>query len=56
MWGPKEPVVLEESADEEVIGDESALGDDSVSIANCPVGKVVTFCEVYSGVYCVVDV
>ena len=49
VWGPNEPVIIDETTDEEVVGDASEIKDDAKSVASCPVGKVVTFCESSTG-------
>ena len=49
VFGPTDPVVTGEESDEEVTGEASAMADDAKSIASCPVGKVITKCESFTG-------
>ena len=49
VWGPSDPVLVLEEEDEVVIGDKTPEVDDAMSVATCPAGKVVTYCEVETG-------
>ena len=47
VYGDDTPVV--ETTDKEVVGDISGGSDDAQSVASCPMGYVVTYCEAQSG-------
>merc|ERR1712003_408803 len=47
VYGDGTPVI--ESTDKEVVGTKSSTEDDAQSLATCPMGYVVTYCEAQSG-------
>jgi len=49
VWGPAEPIIVNDDDEEVVTGTKSAGVDDATSVAECPSGMVVTGCEVIEG-------